>query len=535
MSDRDKYRLADSTAVEPLINNWVAWSDLISPVSYSLHMLNYQMKTLSSYLADPQIHIKACQNLKFLGGPFVDIPVDRANEVEELFQSMEKNQNQNIELAQAIIQFYNDLVQQAKGQSIEPYYQNIPDPLRGYVELLYDYHNHPIVRVFESLLYKSHYYKKNLQSLRIFQQPHDNYRNFFLSTPRLPGNKDQIDWSVPFESTEINEFFKLEKTHQPLGHIYDILGLSPIDNERLLPLLTTKEISPPEQWNGSGARIRYFGHACVLVEWNGISVLTDPWIGVISTEKVVDRFSYKHLPEEIDYALITHGHHDHFVVESLLRLRSKIKCLVVPRTFGLFYADTSLKHLAQQIGYEHVIEMDALDSIKIPDGEIIAVPFLGEHADLAHGKSAYIVRSGKEQTLFAADSNCLDKSMYEHLRQILGPIETVFLGMECEGAPLSWLYGALMPIQLQRSHDLSRRTRACDSTAAEGLINAVGAKRVYNYALGCEPWLEYSMGLAYTEDSIQIKESDRFLSKAHEKGIEAKRLFGQFETYIGYK
>src|SRR5437868_116089 len=158
-----------------------------------------------------------------------------------------------------------------------------------------------------------------------------------------------------------------------------MLGLGRQDREHLLPMLSTTPAPVYEKWMSRTPRIRYLGHACVLVEWNGISVITDPWVGVMPSEGGIDHISYLDLPEKIDYAIITHGHHDHFVPETLLRLRHRIECLVVPRTFGMFYTDTSLKLAAQKIGFKNVIELDALDTIQLPDGEIIAVPFLGEH------------------------------------------------------------------------------------------------------------------------------------------------------------
>ena len=262
-------------------------------------------------------------------------------------------------------------------------------------------------------------------------------------------------------------------------------------------------------------------------------MLSDPWLGVLSDNRAVERFSYKDLPEKINFVIITHGHHDHFVPESLLRLRHRIECLVVPRTFGMFYADTSLKLMAKRLGFKNVIEPEVMESIKLPDGEIIAIPFFGEHSDLAHGKSGYIIRAGKEKILLAADSNCLDKKVYENVRKAVGPIETVFLGMECVGAPLSWLYGALMPTKLARNYDMTRRTKGCDSKAAHDLLEAIGGRRVYIYAMGCEPWYQYGMGLGLSEDSTQLKEASRVVAQAREEGfINAQRPFGKFETYI---
>src|SRR5262245_41156388 len=532
MTSTEVYRLADSTVVEPLINSWAVWSDIISPPTYSLHLMNYQLKTLTSYLDNPQLHLKASRNPKLIGGPFVAIPEERASEVKDFLRRTEEDQCENIGLAKAVTEFYDFLSREAKGQSLEPYYEKMPEVLQGYAELLYDYYNHPIVRLLENLLYESHYYRRDLQSMRIFEQKSDDSRPFFLSTPRLP-NEDEVDWKVPFASPQIDELFKLNTTPKSLPYICETLGFEPNQAERLKPLLSCDPVAHASRYAGDGVRIRYFGHACVLVEWNGVSILTDPWIGVKSTKEGRERFSYDDLPERIDFALITHGHHDHFVPETLLRLRHKIGSLVVPKTFGLFYTDPSLKLLAQKIGFKHVVELDALESIPVPGGEIIAAPFLVEHADLPHGKCGYIIRAGKACILFAADSNCLDKRLYEHLRKAVGPIETVFLGMECVGAPLSWLYGALVPAKLQHSLDQTRRTRGSDSRAAVALLEAVGANRAYIYAMGNEPWLQYGMGLGLPDGSVQVKEANKVLEIARGKGFrDAQRPFCKLDIHL---
>ncbi|HEX8459642.1 MAG TPA: MBL fold metallo-hydrolase [Pyrinomonadaceae bacterium] len=528
------YRLGQSTVVEPLVNNWAVWADLISPVTYSLHLSNYQLKALGSYLANPELHVKANRNPKFIGGPFVDIAPERAEEVRAFMSETERSQSANLSLARAVNECYELLNREGKGQSLEPHYQKLPAELGGYAELLYDYYGHPILRLLEGLLYESPYYNQDLQTLRMFEQTTDASRPFFLSTPRLP-RPNEVEWRVPFKSEQIGELFKLESAPQPVGRICELLGLDANGMERLMPLLTDEphaSHAPPRAATDE-PRVRYFGHACVLVEWNGVSVLTDPWIGLRSTAGGAERFSFEDLPEKIDFAVITHGHHDHFVPETLLRLRHRIECLIVPRNFGLFYTDPNLKLAAGKLGFKHVVEMDSLDSIKLPGGEIIAVPFFGEHADLAHCKSGYVIRAGRRQILFAADSNCLDMRMYEHLRRTLGPIETVFLGMECVGAPLSWMYGALLPTKLPHQLDQTRRTKGSDSKAALQMLEAVGAKRVFVYAMGNEPWLQFGMGLGLPEDSVQVREANRLLALARERGFEdAQRPFCKFETYL---
>jgi hypothetical protein len=193
----------------------------------------------------------------------------------------------------------------------------------------------------------------------------------------------------------------------------------------------------------------------------------------------------------------------------------------------------SLRLLARKVGFKQVIEMDALDSIELPDGQIIAVPFMGEHADLPHSKTAYVVRAGEDQILFAADSDCLDARMYEHISSAIGRVETVFLGMECVGAPLSWNSGPFLPVRPGRSHEESRRSKGCDSARAMDILQALDAKRVFLYAMGLEPWLEPLLGLAYTEEAPQIIESKALLSKARDMGfLEARLLFGKDEIYL---
>ena len=260
------------------------------------------------------------------------------------------------------------------------------------------------------------------------------------------------------------------------------------------------------------ARVRYFGHACALVEWKGVSILTDPYIGVMPVSGGIDRLTYDDLPERIDYVLITHNHHDHFCLETLLRLRHKIGCLVVPRSSGFFYGDLSLKLLAQKVGFKNVVELDCMQSIPLPDGEIVAIPFMGEHADLPHSKSGYVVRTGRTKMMFAADSDCLDEQMYENVRRSLGTIHTVFLGMECVGAPLSWSCGPFFPVKPDRTCDQTRRYKGSDSLRGQKILAAVGAERLYIYAMGMEPWFEHLLGLAYDEDAVQLHESSNLLN-----------------------
>ncbi|MFA5985269.1 MAG: MBL fold metallo-hydrolase [Methylococcaceae bacterium] len=532
MSTPTLYRLADSTVAEALIDHWVAWPHTFSPAVYSLHLLNYQKKTLESYLKHPESHVKSSQNPQLLGGAFVNLPLDHVPAVQALLDNLVHEHKADLAFAQDLIEFQKRLDKEAVGQSLDGFYATLPESLRGFVELLYDYNSRPIVRCLESLLYCSAHYKKQRQALFLFSQSHDRMRAYYMSTPRLP-NKTAIEWHIAFSEERIDDLFKLDSQPQPLSYIRELLNLDASDDDKLLPLLSSEPVRLTLGWQGDGVRIRYFGHACVLIEFNGTVILIDPFIAVNPEQGGIERFSFQDLPEKIDYVLITHGHHDHFVFETLLRLRHKIACLVVPKGSGVFYGDISLRLMARELGFHQIQEVDPLDSLSFDLGEIVAVPFLGEHNDLPFAKTGYLVRAGHSQFLFAADSNCLDKRIYENLCAQRGKIDIVFLGMECVGAPLSWVYGALLPKLPDYKLCQSRRSNGSNAVAAMNLLAAVNSQQVYIYAIGREPWLQYFMALEPDDNDVYMQEIEQLITACESKGFSvAKRLYGKDEILI---
>jgi hypothetical protein len=207
--------------------------------------------------------------------------------------------------------------------------------------------------------------------------------------------------------------------------------------------------------------------------------------------------------------------------------------MAVPRNCSGHLQDPSMKLLLEAVGFENVIELDQLDALHFEGGSIVGLPFMGEHGDLdVHTKLAYLVRAGRHSMIFAADSCNIEPKLYERLHREFGDVDALFVGMECDGAPGSWLYGPLLMRRLERAMDESRRLHGSNYQQAIDIVNRFHCKEVYVYAMGQEPWLNYVCSIKYTAESRPITESNRLIEDCRARGIVAERLFGEKEILI---
>lgn len=529
MSAPDVY-LRPNVVVEPLVDNWYAWSHLISPATAGMNIRNRHLKIMESYVESPQMHATAARNPALQGGPFVDYETDRSAEIKDLIDETRRERQQMIAMAEAFTALDQILAERAKGYSLDPVYGELPDLLRGYVEITYDLNNQASFRVLEPLLYRSQFNDPTRQSLML-SLTDDDERPFVMSTPRLEDDRS-VHIRIPFSSGAIDDLFRMKREARAYSSIKEQLGVRDEDEPVFSSLFTADAPPEYERYDGSGLRWRYFGHACILVETQSTSILLDP---VLSYEYDSDvaRYTYNDLPDEIDYVLITHNHQDHILFETILQLRHKVKHFLVPRNGGGSLQDPSLKLMLNNIGFANVTEMDELEAVPTATGTITALPFFGEHADLGiRTKTAWLVEDGGRNLLFAADSCNVEPRLYEHLHPLVGDIDALFLGMECDGAPLSWLYGPLLTRNLPRDMDQSRRLAGSNHEHAIGIVDRLSCKAAYVYAMGQEPWLNYVMATTYTAESNPIIASDRLIEACLQRGLSAERLFGEREILL---
>ncbi|WP_437283016.1 MBL fold metallo-hydrolase [Sorangium sp. So ce375] len=520
--NRDKLYLRSNVVMEPLVSQWYAWLYLIAPSTAPLYVANQHLKIMQSFVEKPMLHVAALKNPQLIGGPFINHGVDKVPEIKRLLEVTAREQAALVELAAALKALDGLLSEHDRGMSLEELYPRVPEPLRGYVELCYDLRNQPSARLVEAMLYRSPYYREASQSLLLWRMNRDE-RSFIFSTPRLEDEASLL-LRRPFRAPAVRELCELRARPAPFDHYKELLD-APADKEELVrSFLTDEPPPPPPRYEGDGVRVRYFGHACVLIESRGVSILTDPSVSYRYPTDL-PRYTLDDLPARIDYVLITHAHADHLMLETLLAIRPRFGTVIVPRSNGSL-EDPSLRLALRQIGFDNVVELDELEEIEIEGGAIVGLPFFGEHGDLnIRAKLAYLVRLQEKTIVAAADSNALEPMLYRRIRDVFGAVDTLFLGMECEGAPMSWAYGPLMMAPLARKMDQSRRLCGSDAQRAGEIVDLLGARQVFVYAMGQEPWLGHVMGLRYTEASPQIVQSNELVARCQASGVSAERPY----------
>ena len=106
--------------VEPLVDKWYASSYLISPVTASLFFANHYLKMLQSFVSAPQVHIKALQERKMLGGPFIDYPAARVKEIRSLIDKTIAAHPETLRFAKGVRELNQLLAEKADGHTVEP-------------------------------------------------------------------------------------------------------------------------------------------------------------------------------------------------------------------------------------------------------------------------------------------------------------------------------------------------------------------------------------------------------------------------------
>lgn len=149
----------------------------------------------------------------------------------------------------------------------------------------------------------------------------------------------------------------------------------------------------------AAARVTYVGHATVLVEIDGVRLLTDPVlrrrVGPLRRHGTPPD---PRLAEDVDAVLISHLHHDHADVPSLRRLRRAVPVLAAPGA-GDF---------VERLGFGDVRELAPGDSSSVGSVRVTATeanhPAGGRRFERA-SRAVGFELAGQRRIYFAGDTD----------------------------------------------------------------------------------------------------------------------------------
>jgi len=522
-----RWYLKEDVYFEPLFNHWYAWPYLLQPATAARHTANTHLRIMKAFVNNYRLHIMANKERDLAGSEYLDCREDQVPAIKALVAELETNCTPLLKLSQAINELEDLLRGHTSGESIEPLYGAVPLPLKGLVELFMDGNHHASYRFIEPLLYRSGYLQKELQSLSFGLLSRVEQRPFVFSTPRLP-DENHVQVAIDFNHPKVDRLFAARETPLSDNELETLTAALPSKGGLTLSDLFTQQAPKYRHVRvEDGVRVSYLGHAGFLLESPWLTIMVDPVIPSRSERDGAQLISFSELPPSIDYICLTHSHQDHVNIETLLQLRYKTNKVLVPKNNGGGLFDPSLKLMLQNLQFD-VMEAEDLEEFQVTGGRIVAMPFLGEHGDLhIRSKTAWYFELHGRKFFFGADSCNLDSGLYGKLSAWYNDFDILAVGMECVGAPYTWLYGALTTRTVAKNIKNSRRLNGSDFEKAFPMVLAFNPKRVFVYALGLEPWYKYFCGLEYDDDSKQIVESGKMVEACRQKGIDAECMYGR--------
>jgi L-ascorbate metabolism protein UlaG (beta-lactamase superfamily) len=194
-------------------------------------------------------------------------------------------------------------------------------------------------------------------------------------------------------------------------------------------------VDPRAAWarpSASGLRATWLGHSTVLIEIDGLRVLTDPvWGARASPSRLIGPKRFQPVPVSlralppIDLVIVSHDHYDHLDFPTVRELAKRGVPFVTSLGVGA--------HLeAFGVPAERITELDWWETHRLPNSglEVTAAPsqhFSGRGLKDRNATlwSSMVIRSGRHAVFFSGDTGLTTE--YGTIRERLGPFDLVML------------------------------------------------------------------------------------------------------------
>jgi L-ascorbate metabolism protein UlaG (beta-lactamase superfamily) len=205
--------------------------------------------------------------------------------------------------------------------------------------------------------------------------------------------------------------------------------------ERRLPPGPLPAVSPLDTWSkppDSGLRVTWLGHSTVLIEIDGLRVLTDPvWGPRASPSRLIGPKRFQPVPvplrslPPIDLVVVSHDHYDHLDYPTIRQLRKHTVPFVTSLGVGA--------HLeAWGVAPERIIELDWWERYSLPNADLTVTATPSQHFSGRTLKtrnttlwSSLVVRSARHGVFFSGDTGLTTE--YREIRERLGPFDLTML------------------------------------------------------------------------------------------------------------
>lgn len=216
----------------------------------------------------------------------------------------------------------------------------------------------------------------------------------------------------------------------------------------------------PNLWDASHVTTAWLGHSSVLVNFYGVTILTDPVLGkragadtplgnIGPKRLVAPALTPRQLPP-IDVVLLSHAHMDHFDPATLRRLPGEPKVITASGTTDLLQ-DTGLRD-------PHCLNWGEHARVVTKNGELDVRAFEVKHwgarwkVDRYRGYNGYVIAREGKKIIFGGDTALTDS--FKTLKPD-GPYEMAIMPI---GAYQPWLCSHCSPEQaVQMANDAGAR------------------------------------------------------------------------------